>query len=162
MISYIGLKYHTRMSCRIQNTYLNPTITYGKLGQFHVTLSQYLLWPPCAANIVLHLRGMDRIQFCIRTYGILHYMLQCLTELVPWLRWELALADASINYVPRMFYVVQIRRRWGHCNTLIMFWAMKIHGYPWCMEPRIVLLKHLPMSNNNIEHVWPQNIVDTH
>ena len=155
MISYIEIEYHTRMSCRILNTYLNPAITYGKLCQFPVTLSHYLLWPPCAANTVL--LHMDRIQFCI-----LHYMLQRLTELVQWLRWELALADASINYVPKMFYGVHIRRRWGHCNALILFWAMQIHSYPWCMGPRIVLLKHLPMSDNNIEHVWLQNIVDTH
>jgi hypothetical protein len=53
MISYIEIEYHTRMSCRILNTYLNPAITYGKLCQFPVTLSHYLLLPPCAANTVL-------------------------------------------------------------------------------------------------------------
>ena len=43
---------------------LEKTVTY-------VILGQYLLWPLCSANTVLHLLGMDRIKFCIRTCDII-------------------------------------------------------------------------------------------
>ena len=109
------------------------------------------MWPPCAATAVLHLLGMDRIKFCIRTCDILCHSSSCgpqisenwpratvpqlpfkllrLTELVQWLRWGLAgsrtrrtrLSSSSQNCSMGF----KSGDSEGHGNTLMLFGVRK-------------------------------------
>jgi hypothetical protein len=58
----------------------------------------------------------------------------------PMIEVRLALADASIKFVPKMSFGVQIRRLWwsSQCINVVLGW--EIHGYPCCMGPGILLL----------------------
>jgi len=56
--------------------------------------------------------GSNQMLYSDLWYYLL-FMLQRLTEFFQCLRWVLALADASIKWVPKMFYGVQIQWFWG-------------------------------------------------
>jgi hypothetical protein len=125
----IELKLHTRMSYRILNKDLKKKKNQSHAinwVSFRWRSSQYLLWPPCIANTVLHLFVKLRIKFCIPTCGILCH--SCYNDWLSWSsnwcggwRWRTCRSSSS----QRCSMGLKSGNFEEHSNTLMLFWVKK-------------------------------------
>ena len=113
MLWYIELIFHTQTSYRIRNKDLRKKQSYTvKIASFSGYVKGSIYCSHHLHNSASLCHGSNQILYSDLWYH-LSFMLQRLTELVQWKKLELALSDASIKFVQKMFYGVQIQRLWG-------------------------------------------------